>query len=241
MLATVVPMNSRYGVQATSPFLLALILTLGSCAGPSDKAPDDVAPARVANPPAAGEAVKRIGKIDALDGEAVIVHDGKRIAATAGFPVFPGDMLETGPSGKVQVTLLDNSVVAIGGGSKVEITELLLEGAGRSGSLAVAVGKFWMRITQWKKGDSRWEIQTPNAVAGVRGTTLWGSTEVDAICALEGTIEVRSRKDANLAAASLTAGNCASELSHGKLTPLAPDKATIDAYLKEVLIPSAPR
>jgi len=191
----------------------------------------------------ANPAAVRIGRIDALDGKAVLIHGDQRIAATAGYPVMAGDRLETGEGGKVQVTLVDHSVVAIGGGTTIEVSSLLLDADGsRTGRLSVAIGKFWLHVTQWKKGPSSYEITTPNAVAGVRGTTLWGDTKVDAICSLDGTVEVRTLKDdAGLAPVALTAGNCASKLSEGMLEPLAPSKETIDGYLKEVLIPSAPR
>jgi len=186
-------------------------------------------------------AAAAVGRIDALDGKAVLIHGDQRIAATAGYPVFAGDRLETGAGGKVQVTLADHSVVAIGSGTTLVVSELLLEGGNRTGRLSVAIGKFWLHVTQWKKGESNYEIATPNAVAGVRGTTLWGDTGVDAICALDGTVEVRSLKAAGLAPATLTTGNCASALSQGKLEPLAPSKETVAGYLAEVLIPSAPR
>ena len=191
----------------------------------------------------AGTAAARVGRIDALDGRAVLIHGDQRIAATAGFPVMAGDRLETAEGGKVQVTLVDHSVVAIGAGTTIEVSSLLLDADGnRTGRLSVLIGKFWLHVTQWKKGQSSYEVATPNAVAGVRGTTLWGDTKVDAICALDGTVEVRTLKDdAGLAPATLTAGNCASRLSEGMLEPLAPSKETIDGYLKEVLIPSAPR
>ena len=94
-----------------------------------------------------------------------------------------------------------------------------------------------MNVTRWTgSGSSRYEIATPTAVAGVRGTTLWGDTQVDAICALEGTIEVRSLTQSGLPPVSLNAGNCASALSQGKLAPMAPTKAKIEEYLDEVLI-----
>jgi hypothetical protein len=142
----------------------------------------------------------------------------------------------------VQVTLTDQSVVAIGPNTRLEMSAYAIDTDSRTGRITIAAGRFWMHVKKWTKpGASLYEVSTPNAVAGVRGTTLWGDTDVDAICALEGSIEVRSLRQSGLAAAVLSAGNCASQLSQGKLEPLAPTKEQLDKYLKEVLIPSAPR
>ena len=78
----------------------------------------------------------------------------------------------------------------------------------------------------------------PEAVAGVRGTTLWGDIDVDAICALEGTIEVRSLKSKRkkTKAKKLAAGQCAAQLSKGKTKLLEPTPGQVREYLSEVLI-----
>ncbi|HET6343446.1 MAG TPA: hypothetical protein VFH51_00885, partial [Myxococcota bacterium] len=75
------------------------------------------------------------------------------------------------------------------------------------------------------------------AVAGIRGTTLWGDTALDAVCSLDGDVSVASKADAGLPAAALTAGHCAAEMGKGKLTPLQPTEAQVKGYLGEVLIP----
>ena len=54
--------------------------------------------------------------------------------------------------------------------------------------------------------------------------------------ALEGSIEVKNIKDAAVAPVTLDAGNCAAELSAGKLTPLQPQAEQVQTYLDEVHI-----
>ena len=184
----------------------------------------------------AGE-MKSIARIEAIEGEAFVVRGTDRRAATSGASLGAGDRLETGSPGRMRVRLEDDSVLAIGASTKIELKELLLEGATRSGRLDLAAGRFWMNVTAWTgSGSSRYEIYTPNAVAGVRGTTLWGDTDVDAICALEGAIEVRSLRNPQIEAAKLTSGSCASRLSEGELAPLTPSSEQIQEFLGEVLI-----
>jgi len=233
--------------------ILASVAFLSACSNPPTEGTtnDAAGTAAPASAPAAGgnpapggsfaQPVNRIGRFDALEGEAVIIRGPQRIAVTAGYAALPGDQVETTANGKVQLTLTDHSVIAIGPNTKIVVSELLLENRTRSGRLSVLIGQFWMHVTQWKAGESHWDIATPNAVAGVRGTTLWGSTEKDTICSLDGTVEVTSIKAAGLPPATLTAGNCATALSQGKLEPLTPTKDQLKDYLGEVLIPSAPR
>jgi hypothetical protein len=178
-----------------------------------------------------------IGAVDAVEGEAFVWHDGKKGEAKPDSPVVARDRLETGARGKMRVRLRDDSKLALGPGTQVELRQLLLDDETRTGWIDVRVGKFWFYVTRWTgRGASRYDVATPNAVAGVRGTTLWGDTQVDAICALEGQIEVRSLRDRTLPAARLQAGNCASMLSKGRLEPLAPTSEQIEGFLDEVLI-----
>jgi len=187
------------------------------------------------SPDAAG--TKAIGRVDAVEGSSSILHDGARSAAVVGAGLEARDSIETGTDGKIRIIFIDASVLAIGAGTHLALSELQIDDSNRSGRIDVAIGKFWMQVSKWQKpGSSRYEIATPNAVAGVRGTTLWGDTQVDAICALEGSIEVRSLKQSALPPATLSAGNCASALSQGKLEPMTPSSQQLQRYLGEVLI-----
>ncbi len=71
-------------------------------------------------------------------------------------------------------------------------------------------------------------------MAGVRGTVLWGDTEMDTICALDGQIEVHATT--SQAAVTVTAGRCVSRMASGTMVPLQPSAAEIAAYLKAVTV-----
>ena len=177
-----------------------------------------------------------IGRIEAIEGKPTRIRAGVRSGATAGAPVNAGDKLETDATAKVQVKLNDASVLAVGPGSVVSLAQFSL-GSSRQCKVHVDVGKFWLRISRWiGAGESYYEVTTPTAVAGARGTTLWGDTQVDAVCALDGHIEVKNRQRPDLGVTQLETGHCASELSLGKMTPLAPSSEQIAGFLKEVLI-----
>lgn len=177
-----------------------------------------------------------IAVVEAAEGDSSVLHETQKIAAQSGLRLVAGDRLETA-EGKMRVRMKDDSVLAVGNNTRLALSDLAMDERSRSGRIDVAAGRFWMHVEKWTgSGDSRYEVATPSAVAGVRGTTLWGDTQVDAICALEGTIDVRSRKDASLQAAVLSDGRCAARLSEGKLAPLTPTPDQIQKYLDEVLI-----
>ncbi|HEY2775896.1 MAG TPA: FecR domain-containing protein [Candidatus Binatia bacterium] len=200
--------------------------------------------ASCSQPPSGGSTeavIATMATIDAIEGEAYVVHGGASTAAAAGDSLVAGDGIQTGAIGKMSLKLRDDSVLAIGPSTRASLDELVIDDRSRSGRIRVLVGKFWMHVTKWTgSGESRYDVSTPSAVAGVRGTTLWGDTGVDTICALEGSIEVRSLKQGSLAPATLETGHCASELSQGRLTPVAPAPEQIRKYLDEVLIGSQP-
>jgi hypothetical protein len=205
--------------------LVAAVLALGafSCTEPAT-------PRGVAGPVS-------IAVVEAVEGDVTVLHESKKLPAAPGLRLVAGDGLETGSPGKARVRLADDSILALGASTQLALTRLAMDEATRSGRIDVALGRFWMKVEKWTgTGASAYEVATPSAVAGVRGTTLWGDTDVDAICALEGTIEVRSVRDTTLAAASLSAGNCASRLSKGELAPLTPTSEQLQKFLDEVLI-----
>ncbi len=182
-------------------------------------------------------AQEAVGLVDATVGEPQLIRGAAKRLLVPGEVLRVADTIETPDSAKVRVHMLDGSTLAIGGGTKIDVRSLKLEGGKRTAFLNVLQGKFWMDVRKWVGGgESFVEVQTPTAVAGVRGTTLWGDTKVDAICSLEGTVEVRNRVKPELKAAVLTAGNCAAELGQGRLTPLAPSAEAVQGYLNEVLI-----
>lgn len=209
-----------------------------------------------------------VGAVAAATGTVTLTRADQGAPAAVGHELMPADKLETGADTKVRVILRDGSVVALGQKSALVFQKYDVTPTARTGTLKILVGKFWMQIAKLAGGETtQLDIETPNAVAGVRGTTLWGDTERDVICALEGSIEVTSTatlaatkakknkkavkklkaKKAKLAkqpqtpevseSVRLMAGNCAAELSKGKLTSIMPKPEEVKAYLEEVTLP----
>jgi len=114
-----------------------------------------------------------VGQIKTVKGTVHVERDGQRLAAKPGMGVRQSDTLVTGADGAVGMTFLDNSRVATGPGSVLEIERYNFNStthAGefdaslKQGSIAVVSGK----MVKQKPGSMR--VRTPYSVMGVRGT-----------------------------------------------------------------------
>jgi len=170
-----------------------------------------------------------------INGAPSVERAGKSEPLRQGAAVSVGDVIVTDAAAKVKLLLADDSVLAIGPRSRVALDAFVLAPGSRTVKLRVLAGRFKLAIAKFFGGASDYEVHTPTAVAGVRGTVLWGDTEIDAICALDGHIEVRATTGSG-AAAQLAAGECVNQMAAGKTTPLKPSAADLAAYLKEVTL-----
>ena len=128
-------------------------------------------------------------------GEPTVSRDGASTPLTRGDAVAVGDRITTDATSRVKVLLADDSVLSIGSGTEVVIDELLL-GSERRGRLRVLAGRFKLAIAAWLSGPSDYQIETPTAVAGVRGTAFFieydSGTETTDVVGIDGRIMVRS-------------------------------------------------
>lgn len=138
-----------------------------------------------------------------------IIRAGKTtpVAAMIGDAVFAGDTIKTGANSKVQIVLSDNSTIYIAQNSSLWMKEYLAnpsEGKRNvtlyteRGTLRYLVQKLFRAISgaekSWKA--SRFQIETPTAVAGIKGSDVVSETEKESstISVLdEGVVEVESK------------------------------------------------
>jgi len=116
-----------------------------------------------------------IGRIKVASGSAFILRAGGLVPAQAGQVVFEADNLRTGADGRLGITLKDDTRVSLGPGSEVRLDRFVYAPAeGRMGFvLHVVRGVIAYvsgRIAKLSPDSIR--LETPAAVAGVRGTTL---------------------------------------------------------------------
>lgn len=129
--------------------------------------------ASVAAPPLAAQ--PRAAQVSVLEGRAQRSRaGGTRIDLRVGAAVGQGDTIETGEAARLEIRFSDASVLRLGPGAKLLLSEAHF-GAGRGrGRLSVRLflGKLWARVTSAIHGEQKFQVETENAVAGVRGTTF---------------------------------------------------------------------
>jgi hypothetical protein len=107
-------------------------------------------------------------------GEVVILRDNAagQMAAKMNMELQPADMVITGDKSKLNIVLENSGVVQIGPNSKVVLSALFLRDDGSSDQkIAVKAGQIILGLKKLQK-DSAFNVETPTAVAGVRGTSF---------------------------------------------------------------------
>ncbi len=120
---------------------------------------------------------ERVGSVAGLEGQAEVLHSGASdwSPLAVGDPVLLGDQLRTRPDSKVQVTLREDSVLTLAPGSQLAITEQLVAPAAVS-RFQLLLGTIKAAVTErYSEPNARFEVETPTAIAGVRGTSFLAS------------------------------------------------------------------
>lgn len=116
----------------------------------------------------------------------VLADAGLRLAADAaaaasaaeelalGVELAPGDQLEVGPDGFLEIELDGEQFIRLDAGTRLTIAEHAVDpdtGRQKSGFLAL-LGRIWVNLKRKLSPRSRFEVETPTTVMGVRGT-VW--------------------------------------------------------------------
>ena len=120
------------------------------------------------------------GIIKTLTGDATIERGGQSHAARVGAALLPGDVVRTGVDGRLGITLEDDTRVSLSPASAMRVSRV---------TYAPAQGRLEM-VLQFLRGTAAYvsgriaklapdavRLETPNAIVGVRGTTVF--IEVD--------------------------------------------------------------
>jgi hypothetical protein len=139
-----------------------------------------------------------VGSVASLRGDAQIGRGGAFTPATVGAGVQIGDELRTG-DGQMRVVFRDDSVIDLTERSSLTVDTQVFDPAKSSYTslLRLAAGKARALVSKvYGTPGASYEIQTPTAVAGVRGTTFLieydQSREATDVIGIEGRIMVRS-------------------------------------------------
>jgi hypothetical protein len=120
-----------------------------------------------------------IGVASAVRGAVKAVAPGAagRVVET-GKPVYSHDKVTTGPEGKLQILLLDQTSFTVGANSEMELDEFVFDPATNVGKVSAKISKGSFRFVTGKvarRDPSSMQVATPVGTIGIRGTMTAGS------------------------------------------------------------------
>jgi ferric-dicitrate binding protein FerR (iron transport regulator) len=140
------------------------------------------------------------GTVAALEGAAEATHAGGSAAVRlkAGDAVLLGDRLRTAKASKLKLLFRDDSVLTLAANSELIVDQEVVGPASATASHSV-VGTVRAVVTdRYKTPGSSFEVETPTAVAGVRGTSFFvrynRRQRLTTVIGLSGVVCVRPRQ-----------------------------------------------
>jgi hypothetical protein len=115
-----------------------------------------------------------------ISGTASRVRDGQSEALHTHSELQEGDQVVTAKGARLELTLADKSVLRLDGGSEVTLKAANFEGEDKKLTAKITFGKIWAKVNSVLGGQSHFDVETQNAVAGVRGTTFRVDAKHDA-------------------------------------------------------------
>lgn len=122
-----------------------------------------------------------VGKITATEGRVDVLKTGQNMVApvVAGGPVDVGDIYRARSGSRAEIIFTNNNVMRIAPNTRVEIKEYMVEGDKSSAVMnlhrgrvqTIASQEFVKKAAAFAEGN-KFEVHTPNAVAGIRGSNM---------------------------------------------------------------------
>jgi hypothetical protein len=105
-------------------------------------------------------------------GEIELKHkdDAKWHAVNLEMDVLAGDVIKTKAESRLEIKLIDDSILRIGENTELEITEALIENRTKKINSTLKRGRIWANVTKLKGKNGEFQIKAPTAVCAVRGT-----------------------------------------------------------------------
>jgi hypothetical protein len=113
-----------------------------------------------------------VGQFTAVTGTVSQAIGNNAVVPKVKSPIQVKDIIFTGDKSSAAMVFDDESTITLSSNSKFEVKEFAVKDNTRKGSFALALGKLTADVKKFIGGDSTFEVRTPTAVAGVRGTSF---------------------------------------------------------------------
>ena len=146
---------------------------------------------------AGAAAAQPAGAVDTVIGQADRVRGGTAQPVRPGMALETGDVLTTGPAGRLRIRFADGSTAVLGAASTLTIARFANADGGAAGggardAMLDLVTGIVRSIAETVRPGSRFEVRTPTAVASVRSTEwiVESTPEGTGVLALAGRVAV---------------------------------------------------
>lgn len=131
-------------------------------------------------------------KVTFLEGRATAQRSGAGpVPLAPGSELHEGEVVATGPDGKLELLLPTGTLVRLGPGTRLELRAA--SGSAQRFTARLAFGNLWAKVHKLLAGEE-FKVETENAVAGVRGTEFRvevAPAKEDLVRVYEGVVEVK--------------------------------------------------
>lgn len=150
--------------------------------------------------PVVNAATDIVGKTVAVVGRVLAQHqdEDKQHPLQVKQPVFLYDVIESGVGSRAKFMMKDDSILKLGPNSRIILDELMVGADQQKSTVKQLKGHLRTLLGKKLKPKSHFRIETPVAVAGVRGTdfeVVVGVGGITAVRCFEGEVEVKNLMD----------------------------------------------
>lgn len=116
---------------------------------------------------------EHVGIVKTVAGDVVVVRHDKTIKAEQNMKLMQGDMVNTGPGGRVGLIFEDDTVVSMGSNSSISVENFIFHPSEKKLSF---IARFFRGTASFLSGQiaklapDKVQVETPHATVGVRGT-----------------------------------------------------------------------
>jgi hypothetical protein len=126
------------------------------------------APAAADDPAASG--ADPVGRAAAVEGQVTATLGADQRRVLRGEAVYQGDWIETAEDARAKIVLADSTELVVGPASRIHLDEFVYDPGKKGGKVLIEMGVGLMRFTSGTLAPESYQVNTPVASIGVRGT-----------------------------------------------------------------------
>ena len=111
-----------------------------------------------------------VGEFTSVVGDVTQTRAKEVITPVVKSPIEMKDLIATARTSSATMVFSDDSTITLSENTKLEIKEFLFKDKSRRGIFSLAIGKLTADVKKYIGGDNVFEVHSPTAVVGVRGT-----------------------------------------------------------------------